>query len=418
MFLFSSSPKIALKQGNTSISFSDLEKAMAKETPSPLEFLVAEQSIAFAIRALAHLNMGVPFVLVGAGMSEAERETRKKVLAQDIHPDTRVILFTSGSTGTPKAVQLSEENILANREAVEDSLDFSSATTQGLFLSLSYSFGFFGHLLPALHCQVPTTLYEKILDVREPFMNGEAEGMWSGVPSHWETLVRLAQGKKNPKVTHVVSAGAALSLQLRKKLRETFPTAKIFNNYGLTEAAPRVLSFSSEDPRFFAEGTVGYPVKHLEVKTEADGELVLRGKQVMLGYVGGSEGKIIDGWLRSGDLAKIEENGLVSILGRKDDQFNIGGERTSPLEIDFALANLPGVQEAAIAVGTHEIHGAKITAYLVGNPPDKSEILAELKKVLSGHKIPTEFILVNALPKSENGKLKRAELAKLSGKKL
>ncbi len=418
MLLFSPSEKIALRQGNNEITFAELARAMEREALEPLAFLEAEQTIAFAVRALAYLQKDVPFVLVAKGMSAAELEARRKVLAQTIHPETKVILFTSGSTGAPKAVQLSAGNILANREAVEASLDFAKAPAQGLFLSLSYSFGFFGQLLPALHCQVPTVLHEKILDIREQFMSGEAAGMWSGVPSHWETLARLTLGKKNPHVTHVISAGAALSLPLRKKLRELFPAAKIYNNYGLTEASPRVLSFSSEDPSFFVEGTVGYAVKHLQVKTELDGELVLSGKQVMLGYVGGSVGKIQSGWLRSGDLAKIDESGLVSILGRKDDQFNIGGERTSPLEIDFALANLPGVQEAAISVGQHEIHGAKITAYLVGNPPAKAEILVALKKVLSGHKIPTDFILVNALPKNENGKLKRSELAQLTGKKL
>lgn len=389
---------------------SELKKMMAREKPERGALLEASMDPAFLAKLLAHFESGVPAALVSPDLSPAERDARKRILEQEFHPDTALIVFTSGSTGAPKAVQLSRANLEANTEAVIESLEFARAPRQGLFLSLSYSYGLFGQLLPALHLGIPTKLIPKFADVRAAFLSGEGAGMWSGVPSHWEALLRVTTPEQCDGVTHVISAGAALPLELRKRLRAHFRNATIYNNYGLTEASPRVLCLRSTHPRFFEEGTVGYPVKHLEVKEGEGGELLVRGKQVMLGYLGGSGDKIRDGWLHSGDVVQVEVDGMVRIVGRMDDLFNIGGERASPLEIDAALLKVPGVKDAAVLVEQHELYGARLTAFLVGSPPGKKAIVEELRKHLSGHKIPLEYLAVDSLPRTPNGKLKRSEL--------
>lgn len=209
-----------------------------------------------------------------------------------------------------------------------------------------------------------------------------------------------------------------MPLELRAKLKAHFSQAKIFNNYGLTEASPRVLSLSSDHPRFMEEGTVGFPVKFLQVKEGPEGNLCVKGRQVMLGYVGDSE-KIRDGWLPSGDVVKIESDGMVKIMGRLDDLFNIGGERTSPLEIDAALMRVPGIQEAAVLVEQSTLYGAKLSAFIVGGEElTKKSIMDALKAHLSGHKIPLEYFRIEELPKTANGKLRRSELNKIKAHKL
>lgn len=403
-----------------SVSFAELRsKVDAAKTglPSRVCLLNAVPHPDFVAKFLAHLEAGIPAALVSPDLAPHERELREKILEKPLHPETAVIVFTSGSTGTPKAVQLSLKNLSANTEAVIESLDFGSAPRQFLFLSLSYSYGLFGQLLPALRLGIPTRFLPKFADARAVFMDGKGEGMWSGVPSHWEALLRVTSPEQCAGVTHVISAGAALPLDLRHRLRAHFKNATIFNNYGLTEASPRVLSLPSTHPRFFEEGTVGFPVKGLEVKAAEDGELLVKGLQVMLGYLGdeaATREKITGGWLHSGDVVSVEPDGMVRIMGRKDDLFNIGGERTSPLEIDAALLRIPGVKEGAVLVEKHDIYGAKLTAFLVADKKlEKKTILEVLKKNLSGHKIPLEYLAVDALPRTPNGKLKRSGLQDL-----
>lgn len=389
------------------------EKTRFRSGPVPL--LEAAMDPVFIAKFLAHFENGKPMALVSPDLSPAERAQRESILKNKLHPECAVIVFTSGSTGVPKAVQLSRANLEANTEAVIESLQFAKAPQQGLFLSLSYSYGLFGQLLPALHLGTRTKFYPKFADVRAAILAGEGGGMWSGVPSHWEALLRVTTPEQCDGVTHVISAGAALPLELRKKLKAHFRNALLFNNYGLTEASPRVLSLPSTHPRFFEEGTVGYAVKHLEVKEGEAGELLVKGKQVMLGYLGDEKSeKIQDGWLHSGDVVHVEADGMVRIQGRMDDLFNIGGERTSPLEIDAALLKVPGVKEAAVLVENHEIYGARLAAFLVCDEGlKKKSVMEALKNHLSGHKIPLEYFRVDALPRTPNGKLRRKALTEL-----
>lgn len=384
----------------------------ASDTP----LLAATPAPEFIATLVAHLELRRPVALVAPDLAPHELEDRRAILATPPHPACAIIVFTSGSTGKPKAVQLSAANLEANIDAVIESLEFARAPQQHLFLSLSYSYGLFGQLFPALRLGIPTHFLSRFADARTVFTEGRGAGMWSGVPSHWEALLRVTAPGQCDGVTHVISAGAALPLDQRQRLRKHFRNATIYNNYGLTEASPRVLSFSSRHPRFFEEDTVGAAVKHLEVMEGEGGELLVRGRQVMLGYLGDSTGtaeKIRDGWLRSGDVAHVDPDGLVHIVGRTDDLFNIGGERTSPLEIDAALARLPGVKEGAVLVEKHPLYGAQLTAFLVGAPPAKKEILRQLREWLSGPKVPVDFRQVDALPRTPNGKLRRKELATL-----
>ncbi|MCM2277150.1 MAG: fatty acid--CoA ligase family protein [Oligoflexia bacterium] len=418
------------------------EKQKLGKLPPGIAVLRAECDAVFLSRFLAFLELGKPAAIFAPDCTPQEFQVRRQLLGpafeldrdgqltwEDLsqpvrhHPETAVVLFTSGSTGAPKAVQLSRRNIEANTRAVIRSLDFDRATEQTLFLPLSYSYGLLGQVLPAFATGVPSLLLERFIDVRELLDAGEARGMWSGVPSHWEALLRLTRGQdgKCQGITHVVSAGAPMSVDLRKRLRERFPRATLYNNYGLTEASPRVLSFSSRDPAFFVEG-VGYPVGDFSVKLTPEGELCVQGSQVMLGYLGDAPGtaeKIRDGWLHSGDGATLAANGLVTIHGRKDELFNIGGERTSPHEIAAALRDVPGVEDVAILIEDDPLYGAKILAFVVCGDSlaasGRAGLQAALASRLSPLKLPREYFRLTRLPRGANGKLLRAELAALKG---
>jgi len=433
----------ALTLGGRELTFEALREAIEARKhrlgvlPPGIAILRAHRSREFIANFLALYEAAIPVAVFATEWTAPEVESRREALGCCFeldesfqvtwrsrhaglrhHPDTALVLFTSGSTGTPRAVQLSRANLEANVAAVRRSLDFDAASEQTLFLPLSYSFGLLGQLLPALSAGVPTLLLSSLVELKARLDDGLLAGMLSGVPSHHEALLRL-MGDGAPRtlaVTHVVTAGAAVDLALRQRLLSAFPRARVYVNYGQTELSPRVLSLCSTHPAFLSQAT-GYPVGNLSVKIGPDGELWVRGDQVMLGYLGDEEAtraKVADGWLRTGDLARLAPDGLVTLLGRNDDQLKVGGERLSPLEIETALRGLPHVEDAAVWGREDALYGTALTDFLQLAPgapcPSRRELRQTLSAHLSPHKIPTDYYRVEQLPRTSNGKLQRHRL--------
>jgi long-chain acyl-CoA synthetase len=433
----------ALVHGEDRLTFGQLRRRVddAARDLAALEdgvvILDAQSDPETVVRFLALRELGKPVALFSSTWTSHEIEVRRSMLGKASHlgadgtvvwssatheiahhPEAAVILFTSGSTGAPRAVQLSQPNIDANTGAVLDTLDFEQAAEQTLFLPLSYSYGLLGQLVPALEVGVTTRLLPQFNDARVALETSRARGMWSGVATHWEALLRLTDPppENTAEVTHVVSAGAPLSTDLRTRLRHRFPEATLYNNYGQTEAGPRVLSFSSRHPSFF-EGFVGYPVGDFEIAVTDDDELLLRGSQIMPGYLGDEEAtadKIRDGWLYTGDAARIADDGLVEILGRRDQIVNIGGERISLREIEEELSSWDEVEEAAVLVEADDIYGGRLIGFLAGGEAldnlRRKRVIARLAERLSWQKVPRHYFVLDALPKRPNGKLDRKAL--------
>ncbi|MCP3102341.1 acyl--CoA ligase [Myxococcus sp. K15C18031901] len=437
---------VALTLGGRPLSFEALREAVEARKhrlgvlPPGLALLRAHRSREFIATFLALYEAGIPTAVLADDWTPSEVASRRRGLggcfeldetfkvswrseetATRHHPDTAVVLFTSGSTGEPRAVQLSRRNIEANIAAVRRSLDFDAASEQTLFLPLSYSFGLLGQLLPALAAGVPTTLLDHLVELKARLDDGLLAGMVSGVPSHHEALLRLmgAGASRTEAITHVVSAGAALSPALRQRLVAAFPRARVYANYGQTELSPRALCLRSDHPAFLGPAT-GHPVGGLVVRLGPDGELWVRGEQVMLGYLGddaATRAKVEDGWLRTGDLARIDADGLVTLLGRNDDLLKVGGERMSPFEIESALRELPHVEDAAVFGREDPLYGTTLTGILQLAPgapcPLKRELKQALRGRLSAHKVPVDFYRADQLPRSRNGKLQRNRLGEL-----
>jgi long-chain acyl-CoA synthetase len=437
----------ALRLGDSAFSFAQLgravdqDKARLDRAHEGICVLRAERRLAFVVRLLALYELGVPVALVAPDWTPAELEarldclqrwfeldedgrvTRQSTSGEPIHhADCAMVLFTSGSTGVPRAVQLSRQNIEANVVAVVTALSFEPAGEQALFLPLHYSFGLLGQLLPALRVGASTRLVNSLVEIKQLAEHDALRGMVSGVPAHLEALVRLFSDRPLTGVTHVISAGAALPVSLRQRLADTFPDSRVYSNYGQTELAPRALCMHSGHPAFFTSAT-GYPVGDIEVRTGADQELCIRSRQVMLGYLGDPRAtaeKIVDGWLHTGDAATIADDGLVTVLGRRDHVLDIGGARVDPVEIESALAELPGVVSAAVMRQEDALHGGVLIALLVperaGAWPGQHELKRRLRAQLSPGKIPAQFYEVPELPRTASGKLVRAGLAGLASR--
>jgi long-chain acyl-CoA synthetase len=434
----------ALLLGDVPVSFQELRERiharrhLVAALPPGIAVLEASRRLDFIVNSLALFEAGHPQALLAPDWTEPEQALRRQRLGPwfaldehmsvireerssgpSPHAEAALILFTSGSTGAPRAVQLSRANVEANLHAVRASLDFHTAREQVLFLPLSYAFGLLGQLWPALVAGTRTRLVGNLVELKAIAEAGALRGMISGVPSHYETLARLLGATAFPDVTHVVSAGSALSVPLRQRLREAFPRAHLYANYGQTELSPRALCLRSDHPAFFTSAT-GYPAGNLSVKLTAEGELCIQGDQVMLGYLGDPQAtheRLQDGWLRTGDTARIAPDGLVTVLGRNDDVLKVGGERIGPTELEAALQALPGVEAAAVCGQEDALYGTAILAFLElhqdAAPWSVRDVKLALRKSLSPHKIPSRYFVVERLPRTANGKLQRHLLAEL-----
>ncbi|KTC80487.1 acyl CoA ligase [Legionella cherrii] len=438
-FLAQDSPnKVALSFEKHRLSFAELETAIKTmslqfdKLPPGILILQATPHPLFVIQLLAALTIGKPVALFPPQELEAQK---RAILSTSMtvnehgelleiqennrikhHPDLALVLFTSGSTGQMKAVQLSLKNISANCRAVISALEFSQVEDQLLFLPLSYSFGLLGQLLPGLIAGITTELISQFTDIKTVLESGKVPEMWSGVPSHWVAISKMAAlfPESAAKIKAVVSAGAPLSIALRDNLVRTFPKAIIYNNYGLTEASPRVLTYSSKDP-LFLEDFAGYPIGDWQIRLSVDNELLIKGSQLMLGYLGEEQqSRIEEDWFSTGDLAEQLPSGLIAIKGRRDHIVNIGGEKVNLIEIEHKICQINGIKEVIVLPLADELYGIRLLACMEQGcfaPNITEQMLAEqLKQQFLPQKLPISVQLLEKLPRNQHGKLDRKNL--------
>jgi acyl-CoA synthetase (AMP-forming)/AMP-acid ligase II len=258
-------------------------------------------------------------------------------------------------------------------------------------------------------------------------INAEGLQTFCGVPSTFHALA-MVHGMSRlsmPGVRIVCSAGAAMDPSRLAVVREMFPEATFFNNYGMTEAAPRIAYIRHDDPRF-GQGTCGRPMLGVDVKVvhpetfEAlpdgtAGVLVVRGPNITAGYLNDPEitaqAFTPDGYLISGDIAYLRD-GYIYICGRQDEMFNCGGEKVAPLEIEQVLNRIDGVELAAVRGVADEVRGAVPMAFLkLARALSRREVVDRATRELARTKVPVRYFEVRAFPMTPNGKLQRKQLS-------
>jgi len=340
------------------------------------------------------------------------------------------LLYTSGTTGEPKGVMLSHRNLLANCDSIVGYLPLEPDDRTMLVLPLTHSYGL---SVLTTRLRVGATV---ILDNRFAFPNVVLEAMkqhgataFAGVPSHYAMLLRRSALRKMelPALRYLTQAGGPLPPAMIRELLDALPHVKLFVMYGQTEASAR-LSFLPPERLLDKMGSIGRGIPGVELEVRGEdgrpvppgetGEIVARGPNVMMGYWNAPEetARVLrDGWLHTGDLARVDEDGFVTIVGREKEMIKSGGYRTSPLEIEEVACQVPGIAECAAVGMPDAMFGERITLFVVpreGAEVPKDEILALCKRSLAPHKVPSGIELVDSLPKTPSGKVKRAELRK------
>lgn len=334
------------------------------------------------------------------------------------------IIFTSGSTATPKGVMLTHNNIIANTDSIIQYLNLNENDKIMVVLPFFYCYG-----LSLLHTHIRVG-GQLVLNNSFIFLASTIKNLndyqctgFAGVPSHFQILLRKTELFKEtefPYLRYVTQAGGKLQNVFIKEFAELFPSILFFVMYGQTEATAR-LSYLPPDMLKAKMGSLGKGIPGVELRVVNNsgnsimpgktGEIIAKGKNVMLGYFDDpkeSARTIRKGWLYTGDLATIDEDGFIFLTARKKEIIKVGGKRISPKEIEGVICMIPGVIDCTVKAVEDEILTETIKATIVisegVNNINEEIIRTFCSTKLSYYKIPTLIEIKKELSISATGK--------------
>jgi len=356
---------------------------------------------------------------------------------KSIDIDLAAIIYTSGSTGEPKGVMLTHRNMLAAASSIGAYLEMIESDIVLNVFPFSFDYGLYQMIL-SFQAGARLILEESFAYPAVPLKRIAEEKVtgFPGVPSVFSMMENMRDLSKFDvtSVRFVTNTAAALSLKNIRFLRKTFPTARIYSMYGLTEC--KRCSYLPPEDLEKKPLSVGIPIPNTEFWIEDDegrrlgpneiGTLVLRGATVMRGYWGKPEDtakKLRPGLLPgesvlfTGDLCRIDEDGYLYFVGRSDDIIKTRGEKVAPKEIENVIHDLHGVREVAVIGVENAILGQAIKAYVTleeGCGLTEQDILAHCAGRLENYMQPKSVEFLAELPKTSSGKIKKTVLAKPS----
>lgn len=344
--------------------------------------------------------------------------------------ETAVILYTSGTTGKPKGAELTHANIARNVEICADELIFVSKEDVVFGgLPLFHVFGQTASLNAAVYAGACLTLLPKF-DPQAALetVARDRVTIFQGVPTMYTVLAHYPDRESydTSSLRVCVSGGAALPVEVLSAFESAY-SCIVLEGYGLSETSP-VVSINRLDLR--RAGSIGVPVSGVEVRIVNEsaidvpvgeiGELIVRGHNVMKSYWGKPEETakaIPDGWFRTGDLAKRDEDAFLYIVDRKKDLIIRGGYNVYPREVEEVLYEHPAIAEAAVIGFPHAEFGdeiAAVVAFKPGAAVDAEEIREFVKARVAAYKYPRVVEVVQALPKGATGKILKREITLIS----
>lgn len=340
-----------------------------------------------------------------------------------------VLLYTSGTTGDPKGVMLTHKNLSSNCKGAIKAFQFSENDTLMSVLPFFHSFGMTCVLLVSALCGAQIAVLQKYKpkDLFE-YWKTFPGGVFLAVPAIMKALVKAAPSdlQFDPPPRFCVSGGAPLPSTTQTEFEERFGT-QILEGYGLSEASPIVACNRPDGNR---KGTVGKIIPGVQVEIRCpdfslfplgdEGEICVKGDNVMKGYLKSPEltQEVItpDGWLKTGDLGTLEDDGYLKVVGRVKDLIIVAGENIHPREIEEVLLVHPQIFETSVIGVPDEKKGETPVAFystLTEKPIPKSELQKFCRETLSAFKVPSDYLHLKEIPKNATGKISKNLLAKL-----
>lgn len=377
---------------------------------SEVAYVISDSGARFTFLPGHSLPDGAPFVV--------------EDLTQD---DVAAIFYTSGTTGFPKGAMTTHENFLTNSESCLRVVDLpdDGSVRNLVSVPLFHVTGCNSQLLPT--CAIAgTTVIMPSFEVQAFLRAIAAEhiNLLTSVPAvYWFAINQpnFAQLDRNA-IRWLTYGGAPIAPELVGQIMDAFPRARVGNGFGLTETSSLSTFLPHEYSRTRAE-SVGFPAPVVDVSLfEADvgtgvGELLIRGANVVKGYWNKPEATaetFVNGWLHTGDMARLDADGFVQIVDRKKDMICRGGENVYCVEVENALAAHPAVFEVAVLGVPDAMMGEKVGAVLVPRPGQQIEVPELLEfagTLLADFKVP-QYVVIRqeALPRNPGGKILKPKL--------
>lgn len=372
----------------------------------------------------------------GEEISDEELIARQSTLESD---DVINMQYTSGTTGFPKGVMLSHGNLVGNALSIGKCMRFGPDDRLCIPVPL---FHCFGCVLSTLTC----VAYTSTMVMMESFNPTKAMEIVEkerctalhGVPTMFITELEVLEEQQfdTSSLRTGIMAGAPCPIEVMKAVVEKMGMNEIVITYGQTEAAPGITMTKTDDPLELRVATVGKalegvevkivdPVTGLEMPAGHQGEICARGYNVMKGYYKMPEATSAaidkEGWLHTGDLGIMDENGYLRITGRIKDMIIRGGENIYPREIEEFLYTHPYVKDVQVVGVPSKKYGEEVMAFIQlreGNRLTDSEIKEYCLGKIARYKIPSHIQFVESYPTTANGKVQKFKLREMGIKKM
>jgi len=411
----------------SSLVVSDPDATRAIEIPPASRFgLQRRGPLAALWRAIGHSSLNADDL--GHCLPASGREPRLPA-ADDT---TAYILFTSGTTTAPSGVQISRNSLMAHLETLTRLFSYGAesrifnatplAHTDGLVQGLLLAAANGATLLRPGSFSLPKL--EEWLDSLGRFeathfiTNPTVLGLIDRFAAHDDYF-------DDDRFIGILSSASILRPSLWEKIESRFGCS-VFNMYGMTETVANA-TYAGRHPKMGPVGTIGVPVDcevrlvevdNAEVESSVRGELQIRGENVFQGYWKNPEKTthtlIDDGWMRTGDLARIGENGGFEIIGRVNTIINMGGQSIMPEEIDETLAAHPAVMDVAtVGLPDPDFQEVAVSAVVLETPASEAELTEHCRRHLEHLKVPKRILSVEKIPRGDAGKSKTGLLREL-----
>ena len=349
------------------------------------------------------------------------------------------VMFTSGTTSTPKAVQTTQDNILFVTQTLIRVAKMQEQNEKEVIFMPLGSTGGLGHfhaclmlgnsirLLPGFYAQMNSDSFERLLDVIEH------ENI-TGVLLTPGIIMKLLKEHKTrfavvgQRLRYILANVTPMRRAVIVELLALFPKLRFCTYYGSTEASRCIVNVCRENVGY--EHLTGNAVEGVAIKidnanAQGEGEILIKGPNVMRGYLGRGDEGFREGWFESGDVGKVHENGLIQVLGRIKDTISIDGLKIFPTELENLVLSHAGIKDVGVCSLVDEMSYHQIGLVVVPHTPsDKEQLTEEIYHLLKAkykvdetplyrYKIPKKIYFEEKIPRTDLGKVKRDDLAKL-----
>lgn len=343
---------------------------------------------------------------------------------QPAEDETYAVVFTSGTTGRPKASQVVHRCSVHSGMSYQRVLQLQPGEVSAVLFPMYYISAMHAHVLPAMLAGATCVLVDATSPRDYVDVLRAHHVSWAyAVPSWWRLCLRVPGFADLPALTRLAAGGAPFPADLVAALRERLPGLRLHDVYGLSETHSPGCIATDEDVRT-RPGSVGRPLDCMQAQVRGEdgavlgpdqpGVLWLRGSLVTTGYAHDPEATaraVVDGWFDTGDVARIDPAGYVTVLDRTKDMINRGGTKVFSAEVEELLRRHPAIDDAAVVGVPDPLAGEAVAAYVVASGTlTAADVRAWVREGMAEHAAPRLVELVDELPRNAVGKTDKQAL--------